>query len=401
MPLHVHRVTKYDPAARDANGHYVGSENVDSDYGPIEAAYLDAIAAFARDSGVDHLEVREPLFGGASTPAAIARLFPSAPVGFHDGTTVPLSVGLELVRTMLRGDEAFWCQLEVEDTFAVHVSGDLYVYVGSREPCHEAVARTRGLGLFPEPMDVSPDDVFFDSGDEPGEQRPADATFWARLDHLGHGRGVLLEEEFVGNATRWHRVTRETAADVRARLAPRARLTVWPPLADDVDGVLAALPEEDPVELVWEDAHGRLRSEEFDGPDHRALAALLSGARGAMVLSDHVGQRRPLLTAVLPDPDGVLRARWRTEPADSDRAWAFMRTLERGRLVTGTVARIADFGGTFVDLGGCTAMINLPELSSRPFDAPTDVVSVGQEVTARILDVDMVRERVSLTLRLP
>lgn len=44
-------------------------------------------------------------------------------------------------------------------------------------------------------------------------------------------------------------------------------------------------------------------------------------------------------------------------------------------------------------------MINIPELSWRPINHPSDVVSVGQEITAEVLDVDMIRERVPLSLR--
>ncbi|MFG3497922.1 S1 RNA-binding domain-containing protein [Streptomyces sp. NPDC047928] len=102
---------------------------------------------------------------------------------------------------------------------------------------------------------------------------------------------------------------------------------------------------------------------------------------------------------MLPDSDGVLRARWQTEPTPSDRDWALLKTLRRGQVVTGTVTSIASFGVTFVDIGGFTAMINIPDLSWRPIDHPSDVVSVGQEVTAEVLDVDMVRERVPLSLR--
>lgn len=70
-----------------------------------------------------------------------------------------------------------------------------------------------------------------------------------------------------------------------------------------------------------------------------------------------------------------------------------------GQVVTGTVTTIASFGVTFVDIGGFTAMINIPELSWRPINHPSDVVSVGQEVTAEVLDVDMAWERVPLSLR--
>lgn len=113
----------------------------------------------------------------------------------------------------------------------------------------------------------------------------------------------------------------------------------------------------------------------------------------------HAEEGEPLFTAVMPDTDGVVRARWRTEPTRSDRNWAFLKTLHRGQTVTGRVTRIADFGVTFVDIGGFEAMINIPELSWHPFDHPSDVVSVGEEIRAEILDVAPTRDRVSLSLK--
>jgi transcriptional accessory protein Tex/SPT6 len=44
-------------------------------------------------------------------------------------------------------------------------------------------------------------------------------------------------------------------------------------------------------------------------------------------------------------------------------------------------------------------VINIPELSWPSFSHPPDIVSVGQQVDAEILDVDPVRERVSLSLK--
>src|ERR1700751_2340179 len=78
---------------------------------------------------------------------------------------------------------------------------------------------------------------------------------------------------------------------------------------------------------------------------------------------------------------------------------ALLRTLHRGQVVTGTVTEIASFGVTFVDIGSLTAMINIPELSWRNFNYPRDVVSVGQEVTATVLDVDAGRGRATLSLK--
>src|SRR5258707_7590707 len=57
---HTYRVTKYDPADRDEHGRYVGVESLRSDHGPVEAAYLASVAAFAQESGVTYLAVREP-----------------------------------------------------------------------------------------------------------------------------------------------------------------------------------------------------------------------------------------------------------------------------------------------------------------------------------------------------
>ena len=406
MPPFVHRITKYDPADRDGHGRYVGAEDSTSDHGPVEAAYLRAIAAFAQDTGIDHLVVREPEIAGyvhvrfGLEPAidghGLAGLFPPDLSGYHDGAQVSVPVGLELVRGMLR-DNGAWCRLEVEDRLTVHVGWDQYVYVSSDKPCERALAHTRSLGLFPERLEASPYDPDFD---EPGVQRPADEDFWARLRwSVAMRQAAILEEGYLHNASRWHRLTEDTLDAVRARLAPRARLTVWPDLSTDVDAVLASLPDEGPVEFVWEDENGALAGTTVDESEYGELAARVAGARAATALSVALDERHPLFTAVLPDSDGVLRARWRTEPTPSDRNWAFLKTLRRGQICTGTVTEIADFGVTFVDIGGFTAMINIPELSWRRFDHPSDVVAVGQEISAEILDVDLVRERVPLSLK--
>ncbi|MEU6091931.1 S1 RNA-binding domain-containing protein [Streptomyces sp. NPDC047085] len=231
-------------------------------------------------------------------------------------------------------------------------------------------------------------------------QRPADADFWARLSWaVSAHRATFLEETYAANASRWHRLTRDNIEAVRSRLTPRARLAVWPDLLTDVDAALASLPGEGLVEVLWEDEDGRITSAVVDETQFEAVASRVAGARAAGVVSLATDERHPLFTAVLPDSDGVLRARWQTEPTPSDRDWAFLKTLRRGQVVTGTVTTIADFGVTFVDIGGFTAMINIPELSWRPINHPSDVVGVGQEITAEILDVDMVGERVPLSLR--
>ncbi|MDH6136810.1 hypothetical protein P3T37_006241 [Kitasatospora sp. MAA4] len=264
--------------------------------------------------------IRRPSPRRAAVPAGPGQL---AGAGFHDGAVLPLAVGLELLRLMLRG-EGGWCRLEAAGRFSVDVGWDLYVYVGSAEPCAPALERTRELGLFPERLDRSP----YASGyDEPGTQRPADAEFWALVElTIPPGGALLLEEGYVHNACRWYRVTRAGLSAVRAGLAPRARLTVWPDfLSGDVEAVLrAVLAQEDTTdELVREDScDGRISSFDPGGLPEAQLRELLTGVRAAALLPVTVDDRHPLFTAVRPDPDGVLRARWRTDPTPSDLEWS-------------------------------------------------------------------------------
>ncbi|MET7690769.1 S1 RNA-binding domain-containing protein [Streptomyces sp. NPDC005483] len=405
MLPYVYRVTKYDPADRDEYGHYTGGEPATGDHGPVEAAYLRAVAAFAEETGVSWLAIREPQIGGfahfGSEPPVdgygLAGLFPAGLTGFHDGALVPIAVGLELVRAMLR-DNGAWCRLEAGGAFAVHVGWDQYLYVGSSSPCDAALNRTRSLGLFPERLHASPYD--FAPDDPQHVQRPADADFWGRLYWaVSAHRATFLEETYAANASRWHRLTRDNLKAVRAQLTPRAQLAVWPEPLTDVDAAMASLPDEGLVEIIWEDEDGRITSTVADETQFEAVTSQLVGASSAGVLSLAADERHPLFTAVLPDSDGILRARWQTEPTPSDRDWVFLKTLRRGQVVTGTVTTIASFGVTFVDIGGFTAMINIPELSWRPINHPSDVVGVGQEITAEVLDVDMIRERVPLSLR--
>ncbi|MEW2463523.1 S1 RNA-binding domain-containing protein [Streptomyces sp. NPDC046994] len=401
---YVYRVTKYDPAERDEHGRYTGTEDTVSDHGETETACLQAVEAFAAGAGIDRLSIREPqipslVHFGVEPPLddfGLDAFFPTGLTGFHDGAEVPLGVGLELVRLMLRGSGA-WCRLEAEGAFAVHVGWDQYLYVGSGRPCDEALTRTRALGLFPERLDASPYDVETDTN---SIQRPADDDFWAALHQaVAMSRAGVLEETYLEGASRWHRLTCDTINTVRAGISPRARLAVWPDLSCDIDAVLSALPTEGLVECVWQDKDGRMHSAVADADEFTEPAAWMSGAEAAALLSVYADERVPLFTAVMPDSDGVVRARWQTEPTPSDLNWAFLTTLHRGEIVSGTVTHIADFGVTFVDIGGFEAMINVPELSWRPINFPTDVVSVGQEITAEILDVDLTRERVSLSLK--
>jgi small subunit ribosomal protein S1 len=69
-----------------------------------------------------------------------------------------------------------------------------------------------------------------------------------------------------------------------------------------------------------------------------------------------------------------------------------------GAVVTGVIRSIQNFGA-FVDLGGVDALIPISEMSWQRIGSPSEVLSEGQTVTAKVLTVDWERDRVSLSLK--
>ena len=94
----------------------------------------------------------------------------------------------------------------------------------------------------------------------------------------------------------------------------------------------------------------------------------------------------------------VLSRRAWLEQTQSEVRHTFLNTLRRGQIRKGVVSSIVNFGA-FVDLGGVDGLVHVSELSWKHIDHPGEVVEVGQEVTVEVLDVDMDRERVSLSLK--
>jgi small subunit ribosomal protein S1 len=94
----------------------------------------------------------------------------------------------------------------------------------------------------------------------------------------------------------------------------------------------------------------------------------------------------------------VLSRRAFLEESQSETRKRFLESLQKGERRTGSVSSIVNFGA-FVDLGGVDGLVHVSELSWRHVEHPSEVVSVGQEVDVEVLDVDMERERVSLSLK--
>jgi small subunit ribosomal protein S1 len=94
----------------------------------------------------------------------------------------------------------------------------------------------------------------------------------------------------------------------------------------------------------------------------------------------------------------VLSRRAWLEQTQSEVRQNFLHQLQKGQIRKGVVSSIVNFGA-FVDLGGVDGLVHVSELSWKHIDHPSEVVEVGQEVTVEVLDVDLDRERVSLSLK--
>jgi small subunit ribosomal protein S1 len=94
----------------------------------------------------------------------------------------------------------------------------------------------------------------------------------------------------------------------------------------------------------------------------------------------------------------VLSRRKFLEESQAEQRHEFLTSLDKGEVRTGTVSSIVNFGA-FVDLGGVDGLVHVSELSWKHVDHPSEVVDVGQEVNVEVLDVDLERERVSLSLK--
>ncbi|CUA96111.1 30S ribosomal protein S1 [Thiomonas bhubaneswarensis] len=94
----------------------------------------------------------------------------------------------------------------------------------------------------------------------------------------------------------------------------------------------------------------------------------------------------------------VLSRRAVVEASQGEERAKLLENLQEGALVTGVVKNITDYGA-FVDLGGIDGLLHITDLAWRRVRHPSEVVTPGQEVTAKVLKFDAEKGRVSLGLK--
>ena len=94
----------------------------------------------------------------------------------------------------------------------------------------------------------------------------------------------------------------------------------------------------------------------------------------------------------------VLSRRAFLEEAQQEQRQAFLDELKSGEIRDGVVSSVVNFGA-FVDVGGMDGLVHVSELSWQHVSHPSEVVTVGDKVKVKVLEVDLDRERISLSIR--
>ena len=94
----------------------------------------------------------------------------------------------------------------------------------------------------------------------------------------------------------------------------------------------------------------------------------------------------------------VVSRRAVLEVTQGEERQKLLSNLQEGAVVKGIVKNITDYGA-FVDLGGIDGLLHITDLAWRRVKHPSEVLTVGDEVTAKILKFDQEKNRVSLGMK--
>ena len=115
-------------------------------------------------------------------------------------------------------------------------------------------------------------------------------------------------------------------------------------------------------------------------------------------LEAYVGRTLRLKVIECAPEDGRVVFSERAALAEPGKRMDLFNTLEPGQNINGTVTKITDFG-VFIDLGGVEGLIHISELSWGRVSHPGQIVELGQEIDAQVLEISPERCRVALSLK--
>jgi len=117
-------------------------------------------------------------------------------------------------------------------------------------------------------------------------------------------------------------------------------------------------------------------------------------------MDDFIGKEYDLkILKINIDRKNIVVSRRELLEADrADKRSTLLKDMEKGSIRTGVVKNITDFGA-FIDLGGLDGLLHITDMSWKRISHPSEMLEIGQKIEAVILDIDNVKERVSLGLK--
>src|SRR4051812_43349384 len=130
------------------------------------------------------------------------------------------------------------------------------------------------------------------------------------------------------------------------------------------------------------------------------LPASLVDIRRVQNLDEFLGQKIPCKVIELNRSRNnvVLSRRAVLEEERKEVRQQILDRLQPGQVVEGAISNIVDFGA-FVDLDGIDGLIHISELSWSHVNHPSEILSIGDVVPVKVLDIDRDRQRISLGLK--
>ena len=130
------------------------------------------------------------------------------------------------------------------------------------------------------------------------------------------------------------------------------------------------------------------------------MPASRSGVREASEMEALVGQEiRCRITKLdTTEEDVVVDRRVIAEEEERSVKERRYSELREGDIVTGAVRNLTDYGA-FIDLGGIDGLLHVADIAWSRVQKPADVLSVGQQIEAKVLKIDLGKQRISLGMK--
>src|SRR5271156_4602329 len=125
-----------------------------------------------------------------------------------------------------------------------------------------------------------------------------------------------------------------------------------------------------------------------------------SGARDAAEMEGLVGQeiRCRIIKLDATEEDVVVDRRAVAEEEDRSTKERRYSEIREGYTISGTVRSLMDYGA-FVDIGGVDGLLHISDIAWGRIDKPADVLTVGQQIDAKVLKVEPAGKRISLGMK--